>query len=444
MTWLQRYRINRFLRDSVWLPPLLGMVVALLVHPLVRRADQILDLKAAIGPESARAVLAALASSMLTFIVFVFSIMLVTVQLASAQLTPRIIATFFRSGILRFSLTVFVFAFAYTLMALSRIEDTVPQISVWIATYSSAACVGIFLYMIDRVGKSLRPVSVLTRVGNTGQEVIQDVYPLPVAGTEDAPSNVALVPEGATSRTVKTNRTGVVLAFDVAGLVELARRADCLIEFVPQVGDFVTSGGPLFRLYGGGEVVSDSLLDQAVAIGPERTMEQDPEFAFRIIVDIAAKALSPAINDPTTAVLALDQIHRLLRAVGERQLDTGRIHDAHRAAAARLSHAGLGRLRQPGDHRDQAVWRQQHSDRPPDACDAGKPDRDGAAASSGSAARGTGASRSWRGTGFPRSRRPRSRRLRRFAGCRRSNVIREGAMVSIASSGCFLTIERRL
>ena len=327
MTWLQRYRINRFLRDSVWLPPLLAMVVALLVHPLVRRADQILGLKAAIGPESARAVLAALASSMLTFIVFVFSIMLVSVQLASAQLTPRIIATFFRSGILRFALTVFVFAFAYTLMALSRIEDTVPQISVWIATYSSAACVGIFLYMIDRVGKSLRPVSVLTLVGNTGQEVIHDVYPRSVAGAEHAPSNIALVPEGATSRTVKTNRTGVVLAFDVAGLVELARRADCLIEFVPQVGDFVTSGSPLFRLYGGGEVVSDSLLDQTVAIGPERTMEQDPEFAFRIIVDIAAKALSPAINDPTTAVLALDQIHRLLRAVGERQLDTGRIHD---------------------------------------------------------------------------------------------------------------------
>jgi uncharacterized membrane protein len=64
-----------------------------------------------------------------------------------------------------------------------------------------------------------------------------------------------------------------------------------------------------------------------VAIGPERTLEQDPEFAFRIIVDVAAKALSPAINDPTTAVLALDQIHRLLRVVGGRQLDTGRVHD---------------------------------------------------------------------------------------------------------------------
>jgi uncharacterized membrane protein len=118
-----------------------------------------------------------------------------------------------------------------------------------------------------------------------------------------------------------------VLAFDVAGLVELARHADCLIELVPQVGDFVTRGDALFRVYGGGQVITDRQLQQAVAIGPERTMQQDPQFAFRIIVDIASKALSPAINDPTTAVLALDQIHRLLRRVAEQQLDTGQVND---------------------------------------------------------------------------------------------------------------------
>lgn len=326
MTWLQRYHMSRFLRDTVWLPPLVVMVLVLLAHPLVGRLDGILSVKAVIGPESARALLAALASSMLTFIVFVFSIMLVAVQLASAQLTPRIIATFFRSGILRISLTVFVFAFTYTLAALSRTEDVVPQIAVWIASYSSAGCIGVFLYLIDAVGKSLRPVSLLTFIGNAGQAVIREVYPRPVAATDEAPIKVASLPGGA-SRTIKTRRTGVVLAFDVAGLVDLARRADSLIEFVPQVGDFVTSGDPLFRLHGGGEALADHPLDQSVAIGSERTMEQDPEFAFRIIVDIAAKALSPAINDPTTAVLAVDQIHRLLRAVGERQLDTGRVHD---------------------------------------------------------------------------------------------------------------------
>jgi uncharacterized membrane protein len=109
--------------------------------------------------------------------------------------------------------------------------------------------------------------------------------------------------------------------------VDLARRADCLIEMVPQVGEFVTRGDPLFRLYRGGEAITDRQLRQSVAIGPERTIEQDPEFAFRIVVDIASKALSPAINDPTTAVLALDQIHRMLRTVASRQLDTGRIND---------------------------------------------------------------------------------------------------------------------
>ena len=91
----------------------------------------------------------------------------------------------------------------------------------------------------------------------------------------------------------------------------------------------MTSGDPLFKIYNGGENIIDRQLHDAVAIGPERTMEQDPSFAFRIIVDIAAKALSPAINDPTTAVLALDQIHRLLRTVAGRKLDTGQEYDSN-------------------------------------------------------------------------------------------------------------------
>ena len=93
-----------------------------------------------------------------------------------------------------------------------------------------------------------------------------------------------------------------------------------MIEFVPQVGDFVAAEEPLFVLYGGATAIHDRTLRSTVAFGPERTLEQDPMFAFRIIVDIALKALSPAINDPTTAVLALDQVQRLLRVVGRRQL----------------------------------------------------------------------------------------------------------------------------
>src|SRR5262249_7244271 len=118
------------------------------------------------------------------------------------------------------------------------------------------------------------------------------------------------------------------------GLVALAERADCVIELVPQVGDFVAAGDPLFHVFQGGSPLPAEALYQSVAVGQERTLEQDPAFAFRIIVDIASKGLSPAINDPTTAVLALDQIHHLLREVGRRQLDDERVRD--RAGRLRL------------------------------------------------------------------------------------------------------------
>jgi uncharacterized membrane protein len=115
--------------------------------------------------------------------------------------------------------------------------------------------------------------------------------------------------------------------------LSLARRADCVIELVPQVGDQVAAGDPLFRVFKGGAALPASALYESIAVGQERTLEQDPTFAFRIMVDVALKALSPAINDPTTAVLALDRIQYLLRIVGNRYLDTGQTCD------------GTGRLR---------------------------------------------------------------------------------------------------
>jgi uncharacterized membrane protein len=101
-----------------------------------------------------------------------------------------------------------------------------------------------------------------------------------------------------------------------------------VIEVVPQVGDFVARGEPTYRIYPRGGAIPAARLAALVIIGNERTFEQDPAFAFRILVDVAAKALSPAINDPTTAVLAIDQIHHLLRQVGRRRLDTGEVRDA--------------------------------------------------------------------------------------------------------------------
>jgi uncharacterized membrane protein len=97
---------------------------------------------------------------------------------------------------------------------------------------------------------------------------------------------------------------------------------------LPQVGDFVAARQPLFRIFGKGEMPQEASLYQSVAVGPERTLQQDPGFAFRILVDIASKGLSPAINDPTTAVQAIDQIQYLLRHLGSRCLDEGQRLDS--------------------------------------------------------------------------------------------------------------------
>jgi Predicted membrane protein (DUF2254) len=160
-------------------------------------------------------------------------------------------------------------------------------------------------------GKHSRPV------GDSGITVVDSVYPDPAAAA--APADPTGRPLGVPSRVLNHERTsGIVLAANVPALLAAAEKAGGAIEFAPQVGDFVARGDPLFKLYGGAASIDPSALIENVVFGSERTLDQDPTFAFRIIVDIALRALSPAINDPTTAVLAIDQLHRMLRLVGQR------------------------------------------------------------------------------------------------------------------------------
>jgi uncharacterized membrane protein len=177
-----------------------------------------------------------------------------------------------------------------------------------------------FLFLIDYAARLLRPGSILATVSTGGLAVIAAVYPDPLGDVGDVVTTVEPWPESPRRTVEHEGLSQVVLAVDVRALMLMARRTRGLVEFVPQVGDFLAEGEPLFVLYGGATALNERALRTTVATGPERTMEQDPLFALRILVDIALKALSPAINDPTTGVLAIDQIHRLLRAVGRRRL----------------------------------------------------------------------------------------------------------------------------
>lgn len=327
MNWLQRYRIRHYIQNSIVVLPVLGIVAALVIIALLHSIEVKEGLQSSRSAEAARVVIGTLAAAMLTFIVFLSSTLLVAVQLASAQLTPRVIAFVFRDPVTKSALTVFVFTFMLSLAVLVRIDDTVPLISSRLATWGCVVSLCAFFYLIDHVGKYLRPSGVLKGIGNTGRDVIESVYPrLLNESPETLGGSLGFLDEEP-ALTIANPKPGVVLAFDSKGLASLARRADCLIELVPQVGDFVAAGDPLFHIFHNGRSISADRICHCVAVGQERTHEQDPTLAFRIIVDIAAKGLSPAINDPTTAVLAIDQIHHLLRSVGRRHLDEGVIRD---------------------------------------------------------------------------------------------------------------------
>jgi uncharacterized membrane protein len=328
MTWLQRYRLRHYVRNSVWILPVATIAIALVSVRLLHWFEESMGWQANVNPETARTVLGALAGAMFTFIVFVCSSLLLVLQLASAQLTPRVVGTMFRDPIVKLTLATFVFTFTFTVSAMVRIGATVPLIVSQVAAYGCIASIGIFLYLIDHVGKMLRPSGVFILIASQAHRVIENVYPRRLSDAGAAITETAEIVDRGTAVKVKSLHGGVVLAFDEAGLIALAARHNCVIEMVPQVGNFVAPGDPLFRLYGSTDERLLRQLRQSIAIGAERTMEQDPAFAFRLIVDIASKGLSPAINDPTTAVLAIDRIHHLLRHVGGRRLDNEKVRDA--------------------------------------------------------------------------------------------------------------------
>jgi uncharacterized membrane protein len=125
--------------------------------------------------------------------------------------------------------------------------------------------------------------------------------------------------------------SGALFGVDRAELVALAREAGCTLVMEPAVGDFVAAGAPLLRAVGDASRLSHEKTSRAVALGPERTMNQDMAYGFRMLVDIAERSLADSYGDPTTAVAAIDRLHDLLRQLARRPFPSGRHCDENGA-----------------------------------------------------------------------------------------------------------------
>jgi uncharacterized membrane protein len=342
MTWSRRYIVMSYIRASLWLVPffsvLLYWVLSRITHGVglwlleTGRIDETTAFHG-VSMVGARTMLETIITLNISFLVFTFGSLLVAIQVAGGQYTPRIIATtLLRDNAIRVTVGYFVFTLLFAHQVLARMRgEMVHQFNTFIASMFGLISIVIFLYLIDHAARMLLPVSIVKRVGASGIALVRRMYPNSTSSTSSAPRyrrELARARESADRIVTHAGSSGVVLAVDLAGLAAEAQEAYGTIEFVPQVGDFVAVDEPVFRLYGGAVAIDDRALRGAVAFGSERTIEQDPTFAFRILVDIAIKALSPGINDPTTAVTSVDQIHRLLRTVGGRDLRDEEIRDA--------------------------------------------------------------------------------------------------------------------
>ena len=329
MRWNQLYALRSYLRSSLWIVPFISLLLYILVIRLVYAVDREVAWQPPVawGDLGTRSILETIITLMLTFIVFTFGSLLVAIQVAGGQLTPRIVATtLLRDNSIRFTVGLFTFTLLFATGVLARLDTRVPPGIGFIAGMLGFCSIAAFLYLIDYAARLLGPVNIIWRVGEQGRAVIESVYPelhenigVATGQPQELPSPDRILQY--------RGKSAIVLAVNLKALVAEAQKANAIIELVPRVGDFVSSGEAMFRLYGDAGKIDDRLLRASVAFGPERTIEQDSTFAFRIIVDIAIKALSKAINDPTTAVLAIDQLQRLLGLVGKRHLQDERIAD---------------------------------------------------------------------------------------------------------------------
>jgi uncharacterized membrane protein len=306
--------------------PLVYAVSALALGLLVPRIEaRFLPGLAYTGTAPALALLSAIASGTMPLTGLVFSLAFVMVQFSSVAYSPRLVAWLVGSSVMHHSLGAFTGTFLYSLAAIAWVDrggsGTVPLLTVAIAIAWLLVSVGFFVMLVERL-QMLQIARVLAYAGDQGRAVIAAYQPL----AAEAPDDGAL--PSVSQVLAHHGGPAVVQAVDLRRLAGLAEREGAVVAMAAAVGDTPVDGMSLLRVHGAKRPLSESALRRCVQLGEQRTFEQDPKYALRLIVDIAIKALSPAINDPTTAVQALDQIEDLLLRLGRVNLAAGRIRDA--------------------------------------------------------------------------------------------------------------------
>ena len=282
-------------------------------------------------PQVAQVILAGIGASIMTVVSIVFAILLMTLTLASMQFSPRIIVSFARDRVTQWTLGIFLGTFLYCMASLPAAHSLpypfAPVITVIGAIMLAIVCVALLLFFIHHISQAISVNHIVARIASETELVIDQMMPLARRGEhiqtsgEDDPQTWRAP--------ILSSESGYIRYVDLTQLLTVARIHHLRIRLVRRVGQFVPEGAPLLMANKAENVTeaNAAAMRAAFDFGPARTLQQDIEFGVLQIVDIALKAISPAVNDPTTAISCVDQLSRLLIRFTARQVPEALIYD---------------------------------------------------------------------------------------------------------------------
>jgi uncharacterized membrane protein len=330
-------------RSSLWLVPLLGLLGGIGLSFATLAVDRAGDWRLIPGSltggtATAQSILTTIATSVVTLAGLVLTVTTVAVQLAMGQFSPRIVRALLTDRWNQVAIGLFGATFVYALLVLREVDDKtgrVPGVSVVVALVLMLASLAALYFYVHHASGALRASGLIDLVGDHSRVEFDRSYPDRAGGAR------------AGDDVIPASEPGVVIKVDRDGLVDEASRADCVLELVPAMGDFVPKGAPLFRLRGGSVDGDAERMERLVVLGEERTHGDDAAYGIRKLVDIAERSIAQPFQDPTTTVQAIDRLHDLLRQLVTRPFPDGRFHDSHgqlRLITRTLSWEGYVRL----------------------------------------------------------------------------------------------------
>ena len=289
-------------------------------------------------PQVAQVILGGIAASIMTVVSIVFAILLMTLTLASMQFSPRIILSFARDRVTQWTLGIFLGTFSYCMAALpaarSLPKPFAPVATVLGAMLLAFACVGWLLFFIHHISQAISVNQIVDKIASETDAMIDQMMPFPHRLDHLAEEDPL---RGYTFETaLSTEVSGYIRFIDTKRLVDLAKLYRVKVRVLRRVGHFIPAGVPLLMVSKGDRLTPEgtAALRGAFDLGPSRTLQQDAEFGVLQIVDIALKAISPAVNDPSTAISCVDQLSRILIRFASREPPRiGALRSARRLAS---------------------------------------------------------------------------------------------------------------